>query len=157
MTHFHSFTYIFHFRLLFGLACISILHWSGFWANGLTSGFSGKENSVALVWYASKLYRPSDRRFSAKLVPAFADRGCRVVSATDPHGRIFCFLDRSRYYFFQIAPQLYSRGRVDPVSDPLLLRKSGNAGNWTRDLWICSQEPQRRSGKEKQDWKGCTP
>jgi hypothetical protein len=35
----------------------------------------------------SKLYRPSERRLSAKLVPTFADRGCRVVSATDPYGR----------------------------------------------------------------------
>jgi hypothetical protein len=26
-------------------------------------------------------------RLSAKLVPTFADRVCRVVSATDPHGR----------------------------------------------------------------------
>jgi hypothetical protein len=77
---------------------------------------------------------------SAKLVPTFADRGCRVVSATDPHGRILGFLDRSRYYFFRVAPQLYSRGWVDPVPDPLLLRKSGSAGNRTRDLWICSQE-----------------
>jgi hypothetical protein len=29
---------------------------------------------------------------------------------------------------------------VDPVPDPLPLRKSGSAGNWTRDLWICSQK-----------------
>jgi hypothetical protein len=29
---------------------------------------------------------------------------------------------------------------VGPVPDPLLLRKSGSAGNRTRDLWICSQE-----------------
>jgi hypothetical protein len=29
---------------------------------------------------------------------------------------------------------------VGPVSDPLLLRKSGSAGNRIRDLWICSQE-----------------
>jgi hypothetical protein len=29
---------------------------------------------------------------------------------------------------------------VDPVPDPQLLRKSGSAGNRTRDLWICSQE-----------------
>jgi hypothetical protein len=36
---------------------------------------------------AIELYRPSDRRMSAKLVPTFADRGCRVVSATDPPGR----------------------------------------------------------------------
>jgi hypothetical protein len=27
--------------------------------------------------------RPNDRHLSAKLVPTFADRGCRVVSATD--------------------------------------------------------------------------
>jgi hypothetical protein len=27
-----------------------------------------------------------------------------VVSATDPHGLILGFLDRSRYYFFQVVP-----------------------------------------------------
>jgi hypothetical protein len=32
---------------------------------------------------ASELYRPSDRRLS-KLVPTFADRGCRVMSVADP-------------------------------------------------------------------------
>jgi CBS-domain-containing membrane protein len=47
-------------------------------------------NSVA----ASELYRPSDRRLSAKLVPTFADIGCHVVSVTDPYGRILGFLDR---------------------------------------------------------------
>jgi hypothetical protein len=36
--------------------------------------------------------------------------GCRAVSAADPYGRILGFLDRSRYFFFQVAPQLYSRG-----------------------------------------------
>jgi hypothetical protein len=81
----------------------------------------------------------SSARLSAKLVPTFADRGYHVVSATDPHGRILCFLDRSRYYFFLVAPQLYSWGWVDPVPDPLLLGKSGSEGNRTRDLWICSQ------------------
>jgi hypothetical protein len=34
--------------------------------------------------------------------------------------------------FYQVAPQLYSRGWVYPVPDPLLLRKSGSAGNRTR-------------------------
>jgi hypothetical protein len=39
---------------------------------------------------------------------------------------------------------------VDPVPDPLLLRKFGSAGNRTQDLWISSQEllttrPQRWS------------
>jgi hypothetical protein len=55
-----------------------------------------------------------------------------VVSVTDPYGRILGFPDRSRYFFFQVAPQLYPRGRVDLVPDPLLLRKSGGAGNRTR-------------------------
>jgi hypothetical protein len=41
-----------------------------------------------------ELYQPSYRRLSAKLVPTFADRGCCVVSATDPHGRILS-LDRA--------------------------------------------------------------
>jgi hypothetical protein len=48
---------------------------------------------VALVRKGT-IPRPSDRRLSAKVVPTFADRGCRVVSATDPHGRILGFLDR---------------------------------------------------------------
>jgi hypothetical protein len=50
------------------------------------------------------------------------------------------FLDRSRYFFIQVAPQLSSRSWVDPVPDPLLLRKYGRAGYRTRDLCICSQK-----------------
>jgi hypothetical protein len=38
----------------------------------------------------------------------FADRKCRVVSGADPYGRILGFLGRSRYFFFQTPPQLYS-------------------------------------------------
>jgi hypothetical protein len=34
--------------------------------------------------------------------------------------------------FLEIASQLSSRGLVDPVPDPLLLRKPGSAGNRTR-------------------------
>jgi hypothetical protein len=40
---------------------------------------------------ASELYRSSDRRRSAKLVPTLADRGCHVVSATSPSDRNFLF------------------------------------------------------------------
>jgi glycine/D-amino acid oxidase-like deaminating enzyme len=49
---------------------------------------------------ASELYRPSDSRLSAKLLPTFACRGCHVISVTDPYGRILIlgFLDRSRYF-----------------------------------------------------------
>jgi hypothetical protein len=32
-----------------------------------------------------------------------------MVCRTDPHGCILGFLYRSRYYFFQVATQLYSR------------------------------------------------
>jgi hypothetical protein len=41
---------------------------------------------------ASELHRPIDRRLSEKLVPTFADRGCHVVSVTDPYGLITIFL-----------------------------------------------------------------
>jgi hypothetical protein len=52
---------------------------------------------------ASELYRLSDHRLSSKLMPTFADRRCHVVSVMDPYGRILGFLDRSRYFFLQIA------------------------------------------------------
>jgi hypothetical protein len=71
------------------------------------------------------MVKPEGRGFG----PTFADRGCHVVSATDPYGRILGFIDSSRYFFFQVAPQLYSRGWVDPVPGPPLLRNSGSAGN----------------------------
>jgi hypothetical protein len=72
---------------------------------------------------ASELYRPSYHRVSAKL-----SRGQRDGSLR-PYFRI------SRpvpLRFFCVAPQLYSRGRVEPVPDPLLLKKCGSAGNRTR-------------------------
>jgi hypothetical protein len=56
----------------------------------------GQEKKTPWCRSASELHRPSDRRLSAKLLPTFADRGCHVVSVTDP------------------------RGWVDPAPDPLL-------------------------------------
>jgi hypothetical protein len=41
-----------------------------------------------------------------RTMPTFADRGCR----DDPHGRILGFVERSRYFFSQVTPQLCSRG-----------------------------------------------
>jgi hypothetical protein len=64
---------------------------------------------------ASELYRPSDRRFSAKWLPTFADKGCHVVSVTDSR-----FSRQEPLLFYQVAPQLYSRGWVDPVPDSLI-------------------------------------
>jgi hypothetical protein len=50
-------------------------------------------NNSVVFESASKLYRSSDRRRSAKLVPTLADRGCHVVSATSPSDCNFDFLD----------------------------------------------------------------
>jgi hypothetical protein len=33
-----------------------------------------------------------------EVIANFADRGCHVVSVTNPYGRILGFLDRSRYF-----------------------------------------------------------
>jgi hypothetical protein len=100
--------------------------------------WTNKTNSVTFV---RNLTIPTERpMFVGEVSGKFCNRGCRVASAgwalprpsfvftifshkkNDPHGRILSFLDRSRYYFFQAAPQLYSRGWVDPVADPLFLR-----------------------------------
>jgi hypothetical protein len=59
---------------------------------------------------ASELYRPSDRRLTAKLVQAFADRGCHVVSVTDPYSRILGFLDRHTDYIDFKMLLFYSSG-----------------------------------------------
>jgi hypothetical protein len=60
--------------------------------------FNIKKTKTPWPESASELYRPSDRRLSAKRLPTFADRGCHVVSVTDPYGRILGFLDSSRYF-----------------------------------------------------------
>jgi hypothetical protein len=66
--------------------------------------------------------------------------GCSGTWRTYWSGGILAWKTRRRYFSIQVAPQLYSRGWVDPVPDPLLLRKSDSVGNLTRDIWICSQE-----------------
>jgi hypothetical protein len=40
----------------------------------------------------------------------FADRGCHVVIVTDSYGRIIRFSRQEPLLFYQVAPQLYSRG-----------------------------------------------
>jgi hypothetical protein len=69
---------------------------------------------------ARELYRPSDRRLSAKWLPTCADRRCYLVSVTDPSGHISRFSRQGPLLFYQVAPQLYSRGWVHSVPDPLL-------------------------------------
>jgi hypothetical protein len=45
--------------------------------------------------------------YRAPLVGEVSANFCRVVSETDPYGRILGFLDLNRHVFFQVAPQLY--------------------------------------------------
>jgi hypothetical protein len=54
----------------------------------------------------TELYRPSDCRLSAKLVPTSDDRECHTVSVTDPYGRNLRFLDRCRYFLFEVALEI---------------------------------------------------
>jgi hypothetical protein len=55
------------------------------------------------------------------------------------------FLDRSLYFFFQVAPQLFSQIWVNLVPHPLLPRKSGSAGNWTRIFGSVARNSDRQT------------
>jgi hypothetical protein len=69
---------------------------------------------------ASELYRMSDRRLSAKWLPTFSDRGVphgQCDGSLRPYSR---FSRQEPLLFYQVAHQLYSRGWVHPVTDPLL-------------------------------------
>jgi hypothetical protein len=93
--------------------------------------FSNKQKQAPWPESTSELCRPSDSHLSAKLMPTFADRGVSRKSVRRiPYGRILGFLDRSRCFFSQVAPQLYSWCWVD--NDPLLLTKSGSVRKRTR-------------------------
>jgi hypothetical protein len=59
----------------------SVLFYRGM---GWPQKFSGPYKETPWPECANKLYRPTDRRLSAKLVPTFADRECHVVSVNDP-------------------------------------------------------------------------
>jgi hypothetical protein len=71
----------------------------------------------------------------------FEDR--RVVSTMDPYGRNLGCLDQSRYFFFQVAPHTHE---ADPISDPLLLRKSGIVWNRTQTSGSVARNSDHRSG-----------
>jgi hypothetical protein len=81
---------------------------------------------------------------SPKLVPTFVDRGCRVVRATDLHGLILGFLDRSRYYsklllicIHEAETHYYSENLIVPGIEP------GTSGSVARssDHSIIETEP----------------
>jgi hypothetical protein len=73
------------------------------------------------------------------LVSTFADRGVSRGQRDGSHTAVNLFSRPEQLLFFRVAPPLSYKGWVDPVPEPLLLRKSGSAGNRTRDLWVSSQ------------------
>jgi hypothetical protein len=79
---------------------------------------------------ASELYRPSDRRLSAKWLPTCADRRrCHVVSVTDPSGRISRF-SRQEPLLASVkrdAPEL-SRWHLSPPSHISILQYDQKKG-----------------------------
>jgi hypothetical protein len=84
----------------------------------LFAGTSARSSRKALRLYSNTALAventpwPQSKRqpLVSEVSANFTNRQCRVVRVADPHGRILGFLDRSRYFFFQVAPQLYSRG-----------------------------------------------
>jgi hypothetical protein len=89
---------------------------------------SGPESS-------SELYRPRDSRLSAKLVPTFC--GCKVPrgqrdGSLRPYSR---FSRPGPLLFLSSSSSIVLTRLMDPVPDPLLLIKSGSAGNRSRDLF----------------------
>jgi hypothetical protein len=60
---------------------------------------------------------------SAKLVPTFADRECRVVSATDIRGRILGFLDTEPLLFLPSSSSIVLTRLSGPRSRPTTSQK----------------------------------
>jgi hypothetical protein len=62
-------------------------------------------------------------------MPTFEDRGCHVISATDPYSLNLGFLDPEPLLFL-------------PDSSSIVVRPttSQKIWEWNPDLWICSQE-----------------
>jgi hypothetical protein len=90
---------------------------------------------------SSELYRPSDRRLSATLVPTSVDRGCHVVNVTDPYGRILGFLDREQPTLIN-QRYIWSRpGRVKNILFSTALRPAVRTTQppvqWAQFFFIC--------------------
>jgi hypothetical protein len=78
-------------------------------------------NSVA--WVRERIIPTERPPLVGELVPTFTDRGCHVFSVMDPYGRILAFLDRSRYFFFQVAHHLYFTRMRGTRSRPITFQK----------------------------------
>jgi hypothetical protein len=120
-----------------------ISYWNPLSSDSVLEAFSNHNVAQELCDFqsTSELYRVSNRRWSANFSANFCGQKVVAWSARPfPTAVNLGSLDRSRYFFFHVVPHLSSRGWVDRDLDPLLLRKSGSAGNRTRVLWAWSHE-----------------
>jgi hypothetical protein len=105
---------------------------------------NNNNNNKSVVLVRCELYRPRHRRLSATLVPSFADRRFYVLSLTESYGRILGFLDRSRYFLFQVAHQFYWRRSQWPSClGHELFSPAPTLRSWVRthlgmDVCVCS-------------------
>jgi hypothetical protein len=110
---------------------------------GRKSSGSGLENREYGRWdpwpsSTSELYRPRDSSLSAKLVPTYADRGVSH-GQRNRSPRPYSQISRPEPLLFLPSSSSVVLTRLsDPITEPLLLGKSGSVGNRTRDLWMCS-------------------
>jgi hypothetical protein len=105
---------------------------------------------------ANEIYQPKDRRGGRSFIRTLSIVVAAWLVQWIPTAVNLGFLDRSRYFFIQVTPQLSSR-RTDTVTYPLFPRKSC-AGNWARDHWICNQELwplDRRGGQSVKGVREC--
>jgi hypothetical protein len=79
---------------------------------------------------------------SAQLLPTFADRECHVFNVTDPYGRNLSYLDRSRYFFFEVAPQFVLMRVSEPrtTTTTTTTKNNNNNNNSKKNVWITSEK-----------------
>jgi hypothetical protein len=54
-----------------------------------------------MVWVRERTIPTERSPLVGEVIANFADRGCHLVSVTDPYVRIFGFLDKSRYFYIK--------------------------------------------------------
>jgi hypothetical protein len=120
----------FHFRQVSLGSCFAVLL-AVSWDDMVIGAFFQYKKKTPWSESANELYRPRNRRLSAKWLPTFADREVTRGQREGSLRTYSLFSRQEPLLFYQVAPQLYKRGWVHPVPD-LLLFFSGSAGNRSR-------------------------
>jgi hypothetical protein len=109
--------------------------------------FNKQTNSVA--WVREQTIPIERQPLVGEVSANFWNRVCRVVSATDPYGRILAFLDRSCTFFFPSSSSIVLTRLSGHRSRPITFQKIWQRRKSKPNLWICSKElwpPDHRGG-----------